>query len=57
MEHNILEPVLGRPFEKESKTTLMPKIWQYFMEHNILEPVLGRPSEKESKTTLMPKIW
>jgi hypothetical protein len=25
--HNILEPVLGWPFRKESKTTLMPKIW------------------------------
>jgi hypothetical protein len=23
--HNI--PVLGRPFEKESRTTLMPKTW------------------------------
>jgi hypothetical protein len=25
--HNILEPVLGRPSKKESKTTVMPKIW------------------------------
>jgi hypothetical protein len=25
--HNILEPVLGRPSKKESKTTLIPKIW------------------------------
>jgi hypothetical protein len=24
--HNILDPVLGRPSKKESKTTLMPKI-------------------------------
>jgi hypothetical protein len=26
-QHNILEPVLGRPSKKESKITLMPKIW------------------------------
>jgi hypothetical protein len=25
--HNILEPVLGWPSKKESKTTLMSKIW------------------------------
>jgi hypothetical protein len=25
--HNILEPVLGWPFEKKSRTTLMPKTW------------------------------
>jgi hypothetical protein len=25
--HNILEPVLGRPSEKESKTTMIPKVW------------------------------
>jgi hypothetical protein len=24
---NILEPVLGQPSEKESKTTVIPKIW------------------------------
>jgi hypothetical protein len=27
LQHNILEPVLGWPSKKESKTTLMPKIW------------------------------
>jgi hypothetical protein len=26
-DHNILEPMLGRPSEKESKTTMIPKIW------------------------------
>jgi hypothetical protein len=26
-QHNILELVLGWPSKKESKTTLMPKIW------------------------------
>jgi hypothetical protein len=25
--HNILEPVLGRASKKESKTTLIPRIW------------------------------
>jgi hypothetical protein len=25
--HNILEPMLGWPFKKESKTTLIPRIW------------------------------
>jgi hypothetical protein len=25
--HNILKLVLGRPSEKESKTTVIPKIW------------------------------
>jgi hypothetical protein len=25
--HNILELVLGPPFEKELKTTMIPKIW------------------------------
>jgi hypothetical protein len=25
--HNILEPVLGRPSKKESKTTLISRIW------------------------------
>jgi hypothetical protein len=27
IHHYILEPLLGRPFKKESKTTLIPKIW------------------------------
>jgi hypothetical protein len=50
--HNILEPVLGRPSKKESKTTLMSTIrtkttcvtkveemymWQWKSEHNYLE--------------------
>jgi hypothetical protein len=26
-DHNILEPTLGRPSEKESKATMIPKIW------------------------------
>jgi hypothetical protein len=25
--HNILESVLGRPSKKDSKTTVIPKIW------------------------------